>query len=92
MREIGVRDLKAQLSSVLHDVEDGDRVRVTSRGRPIAEIVPVLPERGEAMKQLIAEGRVTPASQPKPQGSPPAPRKTGRSASAAVLAEREKER
>lgn len=84
--------MKAQLSSVLHDVEDGERVRVTSRGRPIADIVPVLPERGEAMKQLIAEGRVTPASHPKPQGPPPPPRKTGRSASAVVLAEREKER
>lgn len=91
MREIGVRDLKAQLSSVLHDVEDGERVRVTSRGKPVADIVPVLPDRGEAMKQLIAEGRVTPASRPHPSYTPP-PRKTGRSASAVILAEREEER
>ena len=83
--------MKAQLSSVLRDVEKGERVRVTSRGRPVAEIVPVMPERSEAMKKLIAEGRVTPASQPLPM-SPPSPRNTGHSASALILAEREEER
>lgn len=92
MREIGVEELKANLSSVLRDVEDGERVRVTSGGRPIAEIVPALPERSEPMKKLIAEGRVTPASRPKPEAPPPRPRKTGRSASAIILAEREEGR
>jgi prevent-host-death family protein len=91
MREIGVRELKANLSSVLRDVEEGKRVTVTSRGRPVAEIVPVLPERSETMKKLIAEGRVTPATRPLPM-SPPSPRDTGRSASAFILAEREEER
>lgn len=91
MREIGVRELKANLSSVLRDVEEGERVTVTSRGRPVAEIVPVLPERSETMKKLIAEGRVTPATRPLPM-SPPSPRDTGRSASAFILAEREEER
>lgn len=88
---MGVRDLKAQLSSVLRDVEKGERVTVTSRGRPVAEIVPVMPERSEAMKKLIAEGKVTPATGSIPKNPPP-PRKTGRSASAVILAEREEER
>jgi prevent-host-death family protein len=83
--------LKAQLSSVLRDVEEGERVTVTSRGRPVAEIVPVLPEHSEAMRKLIAEGRVAPATKPLPM-SPPSPRDTGRSASASILAEREEER
>ncbi len=84
--------MKAQLSSVLRDVEKGERVRVTSRGTPVAEIVPLMPKRSKAMKKLIAEGKVTPASRAKPKGPPPPPRKTGRSASAVVLAEREEER
>jgi prevent-host-death family protein len=91
MREIGVRDLKAQLSSVLREVEGGERVRVTSRGRLVAEIVPVeTPE--EQWQRLIVEGRITPSSRPKPKGPPPRPRKTGRSGTAIILAEREEER
>ncbi len=83
--------MKANLSSVLRDVEAGEQVRVTSRGRPVADLVPAVPEHGGAMKKLIAEGRVTPATQPLPM-SPPSPRDTGRSASAIILAEREEER
>ena len=92
MREIGVAELKAKLSSVLKRVEHGERVRVTRRGRPIADIVPPAPERSEAMKKLIAEGRVTPASRPPSEAPPATPRKTGRSASAIILAEREEDR
>ena len=44
------------------------------------------------MKKLIAEGRVTPASRPPSEASPATPRKTGRSASAIILAEREEDR
>jgi len=91
MREIEVRDLKAELDSVLREVGDGETVTVTSGGRPVAEIVPAMPERSEAMKKLIAEGRVTPGRRPLPRNPPP-PRRTGRSASAIILAEREEGR
>jgi len=78
MREIGIGELRAKLSSVIKRVEGGERVRVTRRGRPVVDIVPVSP-------------RVSPATRPLPM-SPPAPRDTGRSASAFILAEREEER
>ena len=38
MRTIGIRELKAQLSAVLRDVQRGDHVLVTDRGRVIAEL------------------------------------------------------
>jgi prevent-host-death family protein len=91
MREIEASELKARLDSVLREVEDGETVTVTSGGRPVAEIVPAMPERSETMKKLIAEGRVTPATKPLPM-SPPSPIDTGTSASELILAEREEER
>jgi prevent-host-death family protein len=92
MREIGVRDLKASLSKVLRQVEDGEQVRITHRGRPIADLVPAGGRRADAqMRTLVAEGRVTPASKPFPRNAPP-PRHTGKSATAFVLAEREEGR
>jgi prevent-host-death family protein len=94
MREIGVRELKARLSSVLREVEEGGQIRVTVRGRPVADLVPVgAPQRySEGMRKLIAEGRLTPASQPLPLPKAPPPIKTGKSASAIILAEREEGR
>jgi len=89
-----VRELKANLSAVLRKVEAGERVRVTVRGRPVADLVParVQPQRySEGMRMLIAEGKVTPASRPLPLPKAK-PRFTGRSASAIILAEREEGR
>jgi prevent-host-death family protein len=92
MREIGVRELKGSLSSVLHRVDEGEQIRVTVRGRPVADIVPAGPRRGGSrLRELVAEGRVTPAAQARP-GRPPRPLDTRRSASAIVLAERDDER
>jgi prevent-host-death family protein len=92
MREIGIGELKAKLSSVLRRVEKGERVRITRRGRYVADLLPPETDPAEMqMRRLIAEGRVTPASKPLDRNPPP-PRKTGRSASAIILAEREEER
>jgi prevent-host-death family protein len=92
MREIGIRELKANLSSVIRQVENGEQVRVTSHGRPVADLVPAGASRSdERMRQLVAEGKVTPPTAPRPRRSP-RPRNTGRSASAIILAEREEGR
>ena len=93
MREIGVRELKANLSGVLREVEAGQHVRVTVRGRHVADLMPARGPRrySEGMRKLIAEGKVTPASRPLPLPKA-TPRLTGKSATAIVLAEREEER
>ena len=91
MLEVGVRELKASLSDYLRRVRRGERVRVTVRGRPVAELVPA--EAGAAeqgWRRLIAEGRVTPASAPRPARPPRAVRAKG-GVTALVLAEREDE-
>jgi antitoxin (DNA-binding transcriptional repressor) of toxin-antitoxin stability system len=81
-----------RLGSVLKRVERGERVRITRRGRYVADLLPPETDPAERqMRKLIAEGRVTPATGSIPKNPPP-PRKTGRSASAIILAEREEER
>lgn len=92
MREIGIRELKASLSSVLHRVDEGEQIRVTRRGQPVADIVPAGARRGdERLRELVADGRITPAARSRPSRSP-RPLDTGHSASAIVLAERDDER
>ena len=92
MREIGIRELKGSLSSVLHRVDEGEQIRVTRRGRAIADIVPTGSHRAEeGLRELVADGRVTPASRARPR-RPARPLDAGRSASEIVLAERDAER
>ena len=57
MRSIGIRELRQEASKHLRDVERGETIEVTDRGRPVALLVPV-PNAGTA-ERLIAEGRMT---------------------------------
>ena len=92
MREIGVRQLKASLSEVLHEAQRGERIRVTSHGRPLADIVaPASDTADDWLFRLEAEGRVTRATRARPTQAPRlvhAPR----SASELVLEDRDAER
>ena len=40
MREIGVVEAKNRLSSLLDDIERGEEIVITRRGRPVAKLVP----------------------------------------------------
>jgi prevent-host-death family protein len=92
MREIGVRDLKRSLSETLRAVERGEQVRVTVRGRAIADIVPAGAAAGDdRVRALVADGRLTPPTSARPK-RPPRLVKTGGSASALLLGERDAER
>lgn len=59
MADVGVRDLKQNLSSFLDRAERGELVRVTDRGRPKALLGP-LPGRAR-IDEGTAEGWITPA-------------------------------
>jgi prevent-host-death family protein len=63
---IGVAELRQNLSRYLRRVEQGERLLVTDRNRPVAELGPP-PSSGAALDRLIAEGRV---SRPRRRGLP----------------------
>ena len=55
---VGIAELRQNLSLYLRRVENGERLLVTDRNRPVAELGPP-PSTGRALDRLIAEGRVT---------------------------------
>lgn len=67
--EVGVRELRNNLSRYLDRVRGGEEVVVTDRGHAIARVLPIGTQR--ALDRLVAEGVVTPAQRPKePAGKP----------------------
>lgn len=55
--DVGIRDLKARLSEHLDRVAHGEVITVTSRGRRVAQIVPILGR--DSLDRGLAEGWVT---------------------------------
>ena len=66
--EVGIRELRADLSRWLKRVREGDEIVVTDRGKAVARIVPVSGERKR--DRLIAAGIVTPAPRRSPRSHP----------------------
>lgn len=58
MTTVGVAELRQNLSRYLRMVECGERLVVTDRNRPVAELGPP-PTTGGALDRLIAEWRVS---------------------------------
>jgi prevent-host-death family protein len=57
---VGVAELRQNLSVYLRRIEKGERLIVTDRNRPVAEIGPVGHD-GSSVDRLVAEGRAIPA-------------------------------
>lgn len=66
MNTVGVAELRQNLSQFLRRVERGERLVVTDRNRPVAELGPP-PSTGAALDRLIAQGL---ASRPIRRGFP----------------------
>jgi len=58
MITVGVAELRQNLSKYLQVVARGERLVVTDRNRPVAELGPP-PSTGEDLDRLIANGRVS---------------------------------
>jgi len=91
MVEVGVRELKNALSAYLRRVSNGEHVRVTLRGKPVADLVPAGRSAAEDHRRhLVADGTLIPARAPRPDRPPPLARPLpGSTPSELILAERE---
>ena len=59
--QVGVRELRQNLSVYLDRVKAGQTLQVTERGRPVAQLTP-LPERApDWWEEMIAAGNIRPA-------------------------------
>jgi prevent-host-death family protein len=57
--EVGIRELRADLSRWLKEVQAGEEILVTDRGKPIARITPA--NGRSKLDDLITRGLATPA-------------------------------
>ncbi len=74
MRTVNISDLKAQLSSHIQFVRDGEEVLVCDRNKPVARIVPVRSEdRSGQEERLIARGVLAPPLRRRRPGALPEP-------------------
>ena len=67
--DVGVRELRNNLSRYLGRVREGEELVVTDRGRAVARVLPVGQDR--ALDRLIAEGVVTAARRSKQPANTP---------------------
>ena len=56
METVGIKDLKAKLSSYIDKVSKGEEIVITEHGREVAIIIPISKER-RVIKSLIEAGK-----------------------------------
>ncbi|MCV4626158.1 type II toxin-antitoxin system prevent-host-death family antitoxin, partial [Escherichia coli] len=56
MRAVGIRELRQHASRLLRDVERGETIEVTDRGRPVALLTPI--PGADPVERLVASGRL----------------------------------
>lgn len=68
--EVGIRELRLNLSRYVARARTGTEVIVTDHGQPVARLGPI--DEGEAVfARLVREGKITPAQRPKSKTLPP---------------------
>lgn len=64
MREVQSSDAKTHLTQLLSDVERGETIVITRHGRPIARLVPELPQRIEQVQRTMDQIKALRATGP----------------------------
>ena len=54
MREYGVYEAKTKLPDLIKQVQLGERVTITNRGEPVADLVPSASRSGQQTKEAIS--------------------------------------
>jgi len=73
MASVGIRELRQRASELLRRVEAGEIIEITDRGRPVAQLAPLL--NGSPFERLRAAGEIETASKELDDLPPPlAPR------------------
>jgi prevent-host-death family protein len=85
MRSVGVRELRQHASRYLREVEQGESLQVTDRGRPIAMLVPIAGD-VSGLEALRRAGRVRPGRGRLEDLGPPLPLPAGMPSPSEVLA------
>ena len=73
--QVGVRELRQNLSVYLQRVKRGETLVVTERGKPVARLTPAVGD--SVLDRMIADGRVRPATRNWEDLPPPRPRRPG---------------
>jgi len=55
---VGIKELKAKLSSYVDMVQNGDEIVVTERGKEVAMVIPISPER-RLVSKLMKSGKAS---------------------------------
>lgn len=73
LARVGVRELRQNLSVYLDRVKNGETLEVTERGQPVARLGPRPVKPLSIIDQMIADGRITPATFDHRKIPPPMP-------------------
>ncbi len=88
MTQVGVKILKDQLSKYLRMASAGERVVVTDRGRPIAQLTQVAASQEATEAWDLVQAGVATWDGGKPRGSVNPPRVRGKTAAEMVIEDR----
>jgi len=89
MAQVPVRELNQDTAGVLARVKEGEEVEITERGTVIARLVPAQPS---PVSELIASGRLRPATLTGPVPRPKGPIRTEQEAGELLCQLRDDER
>lgn len=89
---VGIRELRQNLSVYVKRVrEEGRNYEVTERGEPVARLTPLQDRPASVYEQMVADGRITPATLRWEDLPPPLPSVPGKSVTQILLDMREEE-